>query len=127
MVTAQTDLGLASILITANFLMLMKHAGGGTLVLAAGHEASWRGWKRFGERLAFGVHSLKRPGCLLGQASVIFFLVGNTENRYRNEPSGAAVAHKTLLCFSAGSSWDVLLRCFTVVAVLGLHPWVGTW
>lgn len=39
---------------------------GGTLMLAAGHEASWRGWKRFGGELAFGVHLLKRPGCLLG-------------------------------------------------------------
>lgn len=35
LVTAQTDLGLASILMPANFLMLTKHAGGGTLVLAA--------------------------------------------------------------------------------------------
>lgn len=48
MVSAQTDLGLAFNLIPDNFLRVTKHAGGGTLMLAAGHEASWRGWKRFG-------------------------------------------------------------------------------
>lgn len=37
MVTAQTDLGLAFNLMPGNFLMLTKHTGGGTLVLAAGH------------------------------------------------------------------------------------------
>lgn len=66
MVSAQTDLGLAFNLIPDNFLRVTKHAGGGTLMLAAGHEASWRGWKRFGEGLAFGIYPLKRPVCLLG-------------------------------------------------------------
>lgn len=37
METAQTDLGLAFNLMSGKILMLTKHSGGGTLVLAAGH------------------------------------------------------------------------------------------
>lgn len=37
MVMAQADLGLAFNLMPRNFLLLTKHAGGGILVLAAGH------------------------------------------------------------------------------------------